>query len=334
MDMKKALSVIMAAVLLLSVAAIGFAEEKDSTFGAYKRVFIIGIDGAGRFIKDADTPNFDRIFKDGAVDYTARAEVKTDSGPNWGAILTGVSYFKTKLDNGVVGDVERAADTDYPTVFNYIRRANPDAVLASYCNWSSINHGIVENDIEVEKVNIGDDEKLTDAICEYFDAGNDPELFFVQFDSVDHEGHSHGSKSEEYFNQLNVVDGYLGRVYDTIKENGLLDDALFIVTADHGHTTIGGHGGITMRETNVTVAAAGKTVVKGGKFDSDTRNRDIAAMTLYALGYEKPEEDFTARIPADLFEGVDGEARPVSKDFADYIISALAWVVTLITSIV
>ena len=332
--MKKVLSVILAAVLLLSVATIGFAEEKDSTFGAYKRVFIIGIDGAGRFIKDADTPNFDRIFKDGAVDYTARAEVKTDSGPNWGAILTGVSYFKTKLDNGVVGDVERGADTDYPTVFNYIRRANPDAVLASYCNWSSINHGIVENDIGVEKVNIGDDAKLTDAICEYFDAGNDPELFFVQFDSVDHEGHSHGSKSEEFFNQLNVVDGYLGRVYDTLEENDLLDDALFIVTADHGHTTVGGHGGITMRETNVTVAAAGKTVVKGGKFDSDTRNRDIAAMTLYALGYEMPEEDFTARIPDDLFEGVDGEARPVSKDFADYIISALAWVVTLITSIV
>ena len=68
----------MAAALMLSVLTIGFAQDKDSTFGAYKRVFIIGIDGAGRFIKDADTPNFDRIFKDGAVNYTARAEVKTE----------------------------------------------------------------------------------------------------------------------------------------------------------------------------------------------------------------------------------------------------------------
>lgn len=332
--MKKVLSVIMAAILILSLAATGFAEDKDNSFGAYKRVFIIGIDGAGRFIKDADTPNFDRIFKNGAVNYTARAEVKTDSGPNWGAILTGVSYFKTMMNNGVVGSVERAADTDYPTVFNLVRRANPDAVLASYCNWGSINHGIVENEIGVEKVNIGDDAKLTDAICEYFDAGNAPELFFVQFDSVDHEGHSHGSKSSEYFRQLNIVDGYLGRVYDCLEENGLLEDALFIVTADHGHTINGGHGGITMRETNVTVAVSGKTVVSGGKLDSDTRNRDIAAIALYALGYEKPAEDFTARIPADLFEGVDGEARPVSKDFVDYIVSALSWVITLITSIV
>ena len=88
-----------------------------------------------------------------------------------------------------------------------------------------------------------------------------------------------------------------------------------------------------MRETNVTVAIAGKTVVKGGTLDSDTRNRDIAAIALYALGYERPD-NYTARIPANLFEGVEGEARPVSKDMADYIISSLAWVVTLITSIV
>ena len=331
--MKKVLSVIMAAVLLLSVSSIGFAENKDSTFGAYKRVFIIGIDGAGRFIEDADTPNFDRIFKDGAVNYTSRAEVKTDSAPNWTSILAGVSYFKTKLDNGVSGKVERTSETEFPTIFTYLRKALPDAELASFVNWDNINFGIIENDIGVNKFNVSDDAKLTDAICEYFDAGNDPTLFFVQFDSVDHEGHSHGSKSEEYFRQLNVVDGYLGRVYDTIEENGLLEDSLFIVTADHGHTTAGGHGGITMRETNVTVAVAGKTVVKGGKLDSDTRNRDIAAIALYALGYERPD-DFTARIPANLFEGVEGEARPVSKDMADYIISSLAWVVTLITSIV
>ena len=92
--MKKTISLLLSLLLLFGCVSAAFAAEAGGdSFGAYKHVFIIGIDGAGRFIKDADTPNFDRIFKDGAVKYTARAEVKTDSGPNWGAILTGASIF-------------------------------------------------------------------------------------------------------------------------------------------------------------------------------------------------------------------------------------------------
>jgi len=35
----------------------------------YKHVIVVGIDGAGAFIKDADTPVFDRIFAQGAAAY-------------------------------------------------------------------------------------------------------------------------------------------------------------------------------------------------------------------------------------------------------------------------
>ena len=31
----------------------------------YKHVVVIGIDGAGAFIREADTPHFDRIFAEG-----------------------------------------------------------------------------------------------------------------------------------------------------------------------------------------------------------------------------------------------------------------------------
>jgi len=329
--MKKLISVILTFVFLACLLIPGFASE-NTGFGAYKRVFIIGIDGAGRFIKDADTPNFDRIFKDGAVKYDARAETVTNSSPNWGAILTGVSYFETGLSNDITGEKERTSDTEYPTVFTYARKAFPDAELASFVNWNNINYGIIENDIGVNKVNIKDDEKLTDAICEYFSAGNIPSLFYVQFDSVDHVGHDVGSKSEEYFKQINTVDGYLDRIYDSISENGLLEDSLFIVAADHGHTSTGGHGGITMRETQVTVAMTGKTVVKGGMMDKDTRNRDIASVALYALGIERPD-NMTSRIPANLFDSVNGETRSLTKDPKDTIFGSLAWVITLITSI-
>ncbi len=330
--MKKAFCVIISLILSVSLFMPVFAETEAGTQGNYKRVFIIGIDGAGRFIKEAETPNFDRIFKDGAVDYTARAEVKTDSGPNWGAILTGASIFKTGLQNGVTGEKERTSETEFPTVFTYVRKAFPQSELASFVNWNSINFGIIENDIGVNKQNIPNDEKLTDAICEYFDGGNDPTLFFVQLDSVDHEGHSYGSKAKEYFEQIKKVDGYLGRIFDSIERNGLMDDSLFIVVADHGHTVAGGHGGLTKRETDITLAVSGKTVVKGGNMDSDTRNRDIAAMTLLALGLDKPET-MSARIPANLFNDIQGEKRSFTADILDSVISPLAWIITLVTGL-
>jgi len=332
--MKKLISISLCLVLLLLCSAPAYAadDKADATFGAYQHVFIIGVDGAGRFFRDVDTPNFDRIFANGAVDYVARTEVPTDSGPNWGSILTGVSYFKHKIHNGNSGEVERSSDTAYPSVFTYARRAFPEAELASFVNWNNVNFGIIENDIGVTKVQVGNDDALTTAICDYFDAGNAPKLFYVQIDCVDGAGHSHGSASEEYFSAIREADGYVGRIYDAAERNGLMEDGLFIVVADHGHTVKGGHGRFSMRETNTTVAVAGKTVKAGGKMDADTRDRDVAAITLYALGIDRPD-NFTARIPADLFNDVKGELRPNYRDVLDWFISAFMWLITLTTAL-
>ena len=82
----------------------------------------------------------------------------------------------------------------------------------------------------------------------------------------------------------------------------------------------------------MTLAAAGKTVKKGGKMDVDTRNRDVAAIALYALGIEKPSH-MSAKIPANLFEGVWGELRPTGVDRLDRIVSYFAWLVTMFTAV-
>ena len=326
--MKKLICCLLALILAFGFIVPVVAAEAPTR--PYERVFIIGVDGAGRFFKDANTPNFDRIFADGAVDYTARAEIETTSAQNWGSIMTGVSYSRHGLKNGIMETVERSSDTKYPTIFTYARRAFPNAELASFVNWEAINIGLIENDINVNKQHPGDDEAVTSAICNYFDEGGKPTLFFTQLDSVDHVGHELGSKSAEYIAQIETADGYLGRIYDAAERNGLLENALFIVVADHGHKTTGGHGGLTMRETNVTLAVSGKGVVKGGSLDKIARNRDVAAIALYALGIERPDY-MTSRIPANLFEGVKGETHPFRNDPLDFILSRLSWIITLIT---
>ena len=328
--MKKIVSLLLSVMLIFSISVPAFAfSSNGASFGAYKHVFIIGIDGAGRFFSEIDTPNFDRVFANGAVKYDVRTEVPSDSGPNWASMLTGVSYFKHWIHNGNSGEVERSSDTKYPSVFTYVRRAYPDCELASFCNWNNINYGIIENDINVNKVHIGSDPDLTAAICDYFDAGNAPAVFFVQLDDVDAAGHAHGSESEEYKDAIIRADGYIGQIYDAVERNGLMEDGLFIVTADHGHTIRGGHGRFSKRESFTTIAAAGKTVVAGGKMDLITRDRDIAAITLYALGVEQPFS-MSARLPSDLFEDTIGCPRSFVRDPLDSIISAFMLIVTML----
>ena len=334
--MKKLLAVLLSVLLACLCMAPAYAsgetpaQTHSDSFGAYDRVFIIGVDGAGRFFKDVNTPNFDRIFADGAVDYTARTEMVTVSAQNWGSILSGVSYLRHGLTNDKAGETQRDSSTKYPTIFTYARRAFPEAELASIVHWDPINYGIIETDIGVNKVSIGDDEGVTNAICDYFDAGNAPTLFYCHFDDVDHAGHEHGSKSQEYISAIEAADARIGRVYDAIERNGLMENGLFIVVSDHGHLVVGGHFGLTARETNTTVAVKGKTVVAGGVMDDDTRNRDVSAIALYALGIERPAH-MSSRVPANLFENTEGEQRDISRDLPDAILCKLAWVITVLT---
>lgn len=334
--MKKLLAVLLSVLLACLCMAPAYAsgetpaQTHSDSFGAYDHVFIIGVDGAGRFFRDVNTPNFDRIFADGAVDYTARTEMVTVSAQNWGSILSGVSYLRHGLTNDKAGETQRDSSTKYPTIFTYARRAFPEAELASIVNWDPINYGIIETDIGVNKMSPGNDEDVTNAICDYFDAGNAPTLFYCHFDDVDHAGHEHGSKAQEYVDAIEAVDARIGRVYDAIERNGLMENGLFIVVSDHGHLVVGGHFGLTARETNTTVAVKGKTVVAGGVMDDDTRNRDVSAIALYALGIERPAH-MSSRVPANLFENTEGEQRDISLDLPDAILCKLAWVITVLT---
>lgn len=45
--MKKIISLLLCAVMLFGFASVSFAAEKDNGYGAYKHVYIIGVDGSG-----------------------------------------------------------------------------------------------------------------------------------------------------------------------------------------------------------------------------------------------------------------------------------------------
>lgn len=268
----------------------------------YKRVFLIGVDGAGAFFKDTETPNVDRIFECGAVTYSAVTAVPSISAQCWGSMLIGTTPETHGLTNGKAETLPYPVDSPYPTLFRRMREAYPNCVLASFSNWNPINKGIIEGNVGVHLDSDGDDGDLTEMILEYLKMES-PDFMFVQFDNVDGAGHDHGYGTEGHLDQITKADEYIGKIYDTLEERGLLEDSLFLVTADHGGTPEGGHGGDSDEELKIFFGAAGKTVKKQGKI-GDMSVWDIPAIIMHVTGLDTPEFDFdgfVGQIPSGLF---------------------------------
>lgn len=271
----------------------------------YSHVIVIGIDGAGAFIKEADTPRFDKIFINGAKTYDALASNPTISAECWGSMLLGVGPEVHKLTNGIVSSRPYPTDSEYPSVFRRIREVFPGAALGSYCDWNPITYGIVENNIEVSH-DTAKDVELTPKICDYIKESR-PDFLFVQFDSVDGAGHRKGYGTPEHLESITKADKLVGDIYDTALEALDMDETLFIVIADHGGANNenggGTHGGWTDSEKFVTFAAVGKGVRSA--YIDNMNIRDLAAIVLYAFGIEAPEfneNGWTAQIPSGLFD--------------------------------
>lgn len=260
-----------------------------------QRVVLFGIDGAGTYFEQADTPNIDRIFKNGAVSRRTLTELPSISAQCWGSMLHGVECAKHGLTNSIADEIPYPLDSPYPSVFRVIREAMPDAKMASFCDWGSINVGIVEEGIDVYKY-IDADYNLIEPAIEYIN-NNDFTFLFFQFDSVDHAGHSHGYGTAEHLKAISKNDEYIGRVVDAIEQRGWMDDTLILVEADHGGIRTG-HGGATDEEKWVSFYAIGGNVRNTEL--TGMLVRDTPSVILYALGIPQPV-GWSGRVPGGLW---------------------------------
>ena len=282
----------------------------------YSHVIVIGVDGAGAWFKDADTPNFDRIFSKGAVTFKALSSKPTISAECWGSMLIGVGPEIHKLTNNRVSRLPYPLWSDNPTVFRRIRKAYPKAELGSYCDWNPITKGIVERFTGVSH-RTARDKKLTPIICNYIKKKK-PDFLFIHFDSTDGAGHANGYGTEKHLKAISEVDKLIGDVYSATEDARIAESTLFMVITDHGGTIDdngrGSHGGWTDREKYVTFAATGNGVCNGEIGEMNIR--DLAAIVLYALDIEAPvfdEKGWTSQVPKGIF---DDDSLPEYKDIS------------------
>lgn len=264
----------------------------------YKYCAVLGVDGMGNFNQNAATPNMDALFSNGAVTFDALSMDPTISAENWGAMLLGLTPVVHGLTNGWISRHEYT-NKAFPSVFTRIRRAFPEAYLASVCNWDPINHGIVEHDVGVDLATAENDDLLNPIIIEK--VMQKPKFLFVQYDNVDGAGHHYGYGTPEHLQRIEATDALIGQVLDAYRAAGIFEETLFIVLADHGGIRHG-HGGYTDEEKYIFLGAAGRGIEKSQL--GFARTVDIAAIVLTALGVPVPEYDpagFSSQVPEGLF---------------------------------
>ena len=284
----------------------------------YEHVVIFGVDGAGGYFGETDTPNFDKIFKDGSVTYKGMSQFPTISAQNWGSMIHGVRCQKHKITNDLAAN-QNYSDTKYPSFFKVYGERHPDAEMASIVNWGPINKGIVEHNIpgmytKDAKVYYPDakgDEAVDEAVCDLvidFVKTKKSEIVFMQFDGVDgagHDGNNMGYGAPEFEAAVKHIDVLMGKIYQAYCDRGWKDNTLFICVSDHGHECKkgGGHGSNNPTVRNVTVAVAGGkgNVIKGEPGTVITQ--DIASIVLYALG-EKQPDSWDSKVPKNMFKGL------------------------------
>ena len=269
---------------------------------SFKHVFVIGADGAGAFVRQTETPNIDGLFREGASTYSAQTAFPSISAQCWGALHHGVTPEKHGLDNDVVANHPYPDDSPYPSFMKLARQAWPDCKLAAFSEWQPINGGIIEEGIGVHKVSLPDAE-LASAAADYIRNNKDIKIMFVEFSDPDAAGHKYGYGSKEFLDVITVTDGHIGTLLEAIRDAGLLDDSLIILTTDHGGAGDYGyysHGSDHPNDMLIYWGCRGPGIAPGTQL-GEVRIYDTTAVVLRALGLPIPDV-YDGRVPALLFE--------------------------------
>lgn len=266
-----------AACLLSPLAAAPALADADAS---PVKTLVVGIDGASfDFLDDADMPNLDALMARGMVSSSnlyASPMAGTSSGPGWSTIATGVWPDK----HNVVDNSFSSPRYDlYPDYLTRIEAAQPERSTAVVATWAPIATTIFGAAVD-SRVQGGNDVGTTARAVETIAAGADD--VFVHLDEVDGAGHSVGTNGAAYAAALAKADGELGQILAAVDARPADEEWLIVVTADHGHTPTGGHGGSSAAEREVFVIAAGPGIEPGARHD--VKVSDIAPTVLSTVG--------------------------------------------------
>ncbi len=299
--------------LAIVVAAIGLlancSSPTDNFPKGIQHVIVIGIDGmSSEGLRKANTPVMDSLMAHGSVTWNTRAVLPSVSSPNWASMLHGagpeqhgITSNDWEPDGQGLPPVVQGDQGRFPSIFDIVRQHRPDAEIGAVYHWSGFGR-LYTHDVVDYQATYSTPDSTAVIVGRYIEDGK-PVFAFIQLDHVDGAGHQHGHMTAEYLKSIAKADSLVGVIVAGIKNAGIADHTLIMITADHGGIGYG-HGGETSEEMTVPVILAGSGIKPGYAVRQQVYMYDIAATAAFALRITPPYA-WIGRPIAPAFKGFD-----------------------------
>lgn len=289
--MKKILITAMALILAIAASVDTYAGKKPD------HIIVVGFDGWGAYsVPKAEMPNLSELMSKGAWTLKKRSVLPSSSAINWASMFMGVGteghgYTQWGSKTPEIPSIVLSENGIFPTIFTITRQQKSKAEIGVLYEWDGIKHLIdtlaVSYHAQVPPTADGSSGPITKAFADYI-RQTKPTLALVSYDNPDAVGHRVGHDTPEYYAMLRDMDAKLGQIIDAVKDAGIYDNTVMIVTSDHGGIEKG-HGGITLAEMETPFVIAGKGVKPIGEFKSAMMQYDVAATIAALLGLKQPQ---------------------------------------------
>lgn len=258
-----------------------------------KHVFIISIDqGNPDLIQKTEMPTLRQVADTGAHTWEAYTIVPSLTLPAHTSMLTGVG---PQVHQVLWNEYQTNKSLKVPTIFSLAKeRGLKTAIFVSKEKFKQLDlPGSLDAFVRPDP---DDAKSVAKSFAQQF-ATLKPNLCFIHFRDPDTEGHAHGVSSPEKIQALKDCDEALKTVRDAVASAGLIEESVFILTADHGShdvkersgKTVGTHGSAETADVIIPWIAWGKGVKKDFTITAPVVQYDTAATALWLLDVPVPD---------------------------------------------
>ncbi|MFJ7973183.1 alkaline phosphatase family protein [Psychrobacillus sp. NPDC096389] len=234
------------------------------------------------------------VERGAAARYEVRSEVPSLSRPLYETILTGTP----PIIHGVTSNVTVRL-SNQTSLFHLAKESGKTTAAAAY-HWVSELYNRAPFNHFTDRIQLDTDLPIENGLFYFEDHYPDSHLFaeaawlmnekqpdflYIHPMNVDDDGHKFTADSKEYRNRVLAVDAILSMFIPYCLEQGYE----VVVTADHGMTSDGNHGGNTIEDRHVPMFVLSRQL-KPGIYEGIVSQLQVAPLVCQLLDIEPSEE--------------------------------------------